>query len=165
MGRLNNMKSLKEFIKEQHNSKFTLSELKSITNGIDVEIEKSFDGDFDLTFNDNDYWDYEEDDLTAKLKEIYNKISEKTTVVRWDDRSKLLVKPDFIEYKQQSSKSEDIHKIRSNGLSINDEELIDLASSTTYKNSIEEYIKIADTDKAKKILRNILNDPDIKWEK
>ena len=63
-----------------------------------------------------------------------------------------------------SNKETDIHKVKSNGLSDNDEELIDLAYSTTYRYSIKNYIKIADTAKARKILQDILNSNEIEWE-
>lgn len=39
-----------------------------------------------------------------------------------------------------------------------DYELIDLAMSTTYRDTIESYINQADTEECKEILRNIIND-------
>ncbi|WP_280120450.1 hypothetical protein [Sangeribacter muris] len=49
-------------------------------------------------------------------------------------------------------------------LTANDEELIELAYSTTYRSSIRQYIREADTPRCREILTRILNDPDIDWE-
>lgn len=45
-----------------------------------------------------------------------------------------------------------------------DLELIDLASSTTYRNTILEFIKEADTEECRRILTEILDNPDTTWE-
>lgn len=46
----------------------------------------------------------------------------------------------------------------------NDLELIELASSTSYRDTIYKYIEEADTDECRDILRSILENPDIIWE-
>lgn len=61
------------------------------------------------------------------------------------------------------------HKNKHNGrqqrkLTANDEELIELAYSTTYRSSIRKYIREADTARCREILTRIMNDPDIDWE-
>ena len=71
------------------------------------------------------------------------------------------------EIKQQEEvkqKEENKHKVQSNGLTLHDEELIDLAYSTSYRSSIRNYIREVDTDKAKQILRDILTDAEVEWE-
>lgn len=45
-----------------------------------------------------------------------------------------------------------------------DKELIDLAQSTTYTDTIEQCIEDADTELAKRILTNILNTSDTEWD-
>lgn len=186
------MKSLKQFISEAKKSNITLAKIKKIVNGIDYDIDECNDG-FTLKFEEDDYWDFEKDNLTDKLQKVFDELSKLTTVIRWDDRSWLLVKNKFIVYadpepykdidrkpinittepykgvvgkttKPEPNKEIDIHKVKSNGLSYNDEELIDLAYSTTYRSSIKNYIKIADTVKARKILQDILNYNEIEWE-
>lgn len=49
-------------------------------------------------------------------------------------------------------------------LTAKDEELIDLAQSTAYRDTIEKYIEEAETDYAESILRDILNDCETEWE-
>lgn len=49
-------------------------------------------------------------------------------------------------------------------LTANDEELIELAYSTTYRSSIRKYILEADTAHCREILTGIMNEPDIEWE-
>ena len=71
------------------------------------------------------------------------------------------------EIKQQEEvkqKEENKHKVQSNGLTLHDEELIDLAYSTSYRSSIRKYMNEVDTDKAKQILRDILTDAEVEWE-
>lgn len=46
-----------------------------------------------------------------------------------------------------------------------DYELIDLAMSTTYRDSIYSYIDQADTEECRNILREILEDGENFWEK
>lgn len=45
-----------------------------------------------------------------------------------------------------------------------DLELIDEAYSTTYRSTIRELIKEADTEECRKILRNLLDDIELTWE-
>lgn len=49
-------------------------------------------------------------------------------------------------------------------LTANDEELIEMAYSTTYRSEIRKYIADADTNTAKEILRSMLNNNDVDWE-
>jgi len=49
-------------------------------------------------------------------------------------------------------------------LTAHDEELIELAYSTTYRSSIRRMIREADTERCREILRLILNDDDAGWE-
>lgn len=49
-------------------------------------------------------------------------------------------------------------------LTAHDEELIELAYSTTYRSSIRRMIREADTERCREILRLILNDDDADWE-
>lgn len=49
-------------------------------------------------------------------------------------------------------------------LTANDEELIELAQSTTYRSSIRKYIEEADTERARYILTRIMNQADVDWE-
>ena len=82
---------------------------------------------------------------------------------------KNMITPETIESlgwnpKSKKEVQKDIHKIQANGLTLFDEELIDLATSTTYKDSVRNYIKQADTSLAKKYLRDILLNDDIEWE-
>lgn len=49
-------------------------------------------------------------------------------------------------------------------LTANDEELIEMAYSTTYRSSIRKYIKEADTEEAREILTSILQDNSVEWE-
>lgn len=49
-------------------------------------------------------------------------------------------------------------------LTANDEELIELAQSTTYRSSIRKYIEEADTERARHILTRIMNQADVDWE-
>lgn len=49
-------------------------------------------------------------------------------------------------------------------LTAHDEELIELAYSTTYRSSIRRMIREADTERCREILRLILNDDDVGWE-
>lgn len=49
-------------------------------------------------------------------------------------------------------------------LTVNDEELIEMAHSTTYRSSIRKNIADADTYTAKEILRSIMNNNDVDWE-
>ncbi len=53
---------------------------------------------------------------------------------------------------------------REEHLTANDEELIELAYSTTYRSSIRKYIKEADTERARHILTRIMNEADVDWE-
>ena len=71
------------------------------------------------------------------------------------------------KYKQEEEikqQEENKHKVQSNGLTLHDEELIDLAHSTSYRSSIRNYIREVDTDKAKQILKDILTDAEVEWE-
>ena len=43
-------------------------------------------------------------------------------------------------------------------LTDNDRELIEMAYETTYRNSLEEYIRQADTERCKNIIREIMHD-------
>lgn len=45
-----------------------------------------------------------------------------------------------------------------------DEELIEMAYSTTYSSSIRQYIKEAEKKEARAILTSILNDNSVHWE-
>lgn len=49
-------------------------------------------------------------------------------------------------------------------LTQHDEELIDLAYSTTYRDTIQQCIEEAETQCAREILTNILNDNDAEWD-
>lgn len=154
------MKDLSTFLIEA--SGISLATIKKVTKGVKCDIIARTDG-FAIDFDEDDYWDFEEDNLTAPIAAIYNELSKITTVVRWDDRNELIVKNEIVK-KPKSTPQEDPHKRQSNGLTANDEELIDLATSTTYRSSIRQYITMADTPKAKKILKDILNSTDIEWE-
>lgn len=57
-----------------------------------------------------------------------------------------------------------IIKPKEEELTANDEELIEMAYSTTYPSSIRQYIEQADTKKCREILRGILENADNKWE-
>ena len=46
----------------------------------------------------------------------------------------------------------------------NDLELIELAQSTSYRDSIDQFREEADTNECRDILWSILNDPEIIWE-
>lgn len=50
-------------------------------------------------------------------------------------------------------------------LTVNDEELIELAYSTTYRSSIHTMIQEADTERCRVILRDIMNDAGVDWER
>ena len=56
------------------------------------------------------------------------------------------------------------HKVQDNGLTPNDEEIIELAYATTYKSSRNLYLNAVDTDKARKIIEYIFSNPEIEWE-
>lgn len=157
------MKPLTLLINESISKTITINKIKQFITGIDCEIEKTSEG-FTLKFDEDDYWDYENDNLTSKLQNIFDDIAKITTVIRWDDRSWLLVKHEFIEYsKPVPNEKNKVHKVNG-GLSDYDEELIDLAQSTGYRSSIRKYIELADSDKARKILQDILNSNEIFWE-
>lgn len=47
---------------------------------------------------------------------------------------------------------------------VNDEELIELAYSTTYRSNIRTMIQEADTERCRVILRDIINDAGVDWE-
>ena len=49
-------------------------------------------------------------------------------------------------------------------LTANDEELIEMAFSSTYPSEIRKYIKQADTEKARNIMRGLLSDGDVQWK-
>lgn len=49
-------------------------------------------------------------------------------------------------------------------LTAHDEELIELAYSTTYRSCIRRMIREADTERCREILRLIQNDDDADWE-
>lgn len=49
-------------------------------------------------------------------------------------------------------------------LTVNDEELIKLAYSTTYRSSIRTMIQDADTERCRVILRGIMNNAGVDWE-
>lgn len=49
-------------------------------------------------------------------------------------------------------------------LTVNDEELIELACSTTYRSSIRTMIQEAGTERCRVILRDIMNDAGVDWE-
>lgn len=49
-------------------------------------------------------------------------------------------------------------------LTPNDEELIELAYSTTYRSSIRKMLNEADTSRCREILQRIMDDPEIEWE-
>lgn len=160
------MKSLNTYLTES--SRITLAQIKKIVKGVKYDIEDCL-GEIHIIFDDDDYWDWEEEDLKPKIKDIYNKLAKITNVARWDDRNWIIIqseKPTIKPINQTVSlkKETDIHKPQSNGLSLNDEDLIDLAQSTTYRSSILRYIDMVDTQKAKKILKNILSSNDIEWE-
>lgn len=65
---------------------------------------------------------------------------------------------------EQRSEERKKHKVQDNGLTPHDEEIIDLARSTTYKSDKNKYLKAADTDKARKIIEYIFSNPEINWE-
>lgn len=54
--------------------------------------------------------------------------------------------------------------MRQEKLTARDAELIDLASSTTYRDSIERFITEAETDTARAILTEMLNNCETEWE-
>lgn len=162
------MKTLITYITESSN--INLSKIKKIIKGLKYNIEEYRDC-IHVIFNEDDYWNFEDWDLTQELKNIYNELSKLTTVVKWNDRNTLVVKfskdhdsTDDLDNELKVKKIANMHSSQSNGLSIHDEELIDLASSTTYRSTIKKYIKLADTPKAKKILRDFLSQNDVKWE-
>lgn len=156
------VKDLSIFLIES--SGISLAAIKKATKDVKCNVVARPDG-YSIVFDEDDYWDFEEDNLTAPVAAIYNELSKITTVVRWDDRNELIVKNEMVKKPKSSPKQpEDPHKRQSNGLTANDEELIDLASSTTYRSSIRKYITMADTPKAKKILKDILNSTDVEWE-
>lgn len=49
-------------------------------------------------------------------------------------------------------------------LTAHDEELIELACSTTYRSSIRTMIQKADTERCHVTLRGIMDDADVDWE-
>lgn len=49
-------------------------------------------------------------------------------------------------------------------LTVHDNELIELAYSTTYRSSIRAMIQEADTERCRAILRGIMNDAGVEWE-
>lgn len=49
-------------------------------------------------------------------------------------------------------------------MSEKDRELIEMAYETTYKDSIREYIKQAESDECRKRLQRLLNNREIEWE-
>lgn len=55
-------------------------------------------------------------------------------------------------------------KMRKKTIKVSRERAIELAYSTTYRSSIRQYIREADTPRCREILTRILNDPDIDWE-
>ena len=120
-------------------------------NKIIYDITQHFSETYDV---DVDY-DFETEciDIHKKkfpsLQEIVNKYKQEDEIKQQE------------EVKQQE---ENKHKVQSNGLTLHDEELIDLAYSTSYRSSIRNYIREVDTDKAKQILRDILTDAEVEWE-
>lgn len=49
-------------------------------------------------------------------------------------------------------------------LTAHDEELIELAYSTTHRSSIRTMIREADTERCRIVLRHIMEDADVDWE-
>ena len=74
------------------------------------------------------------------------------------------ISKDKVSKAEQQAQERKKHKVQSNGLTPHDEEIIDLARSTTYKNDKNKYLKAVDTDKARKIIEYIFSDTEIKWE-
>ena len=51
-----------------------------------------------------------------------------------------------------------------NELSAKDEELIEMAYSTTYRSSIRKMMNECESERAKAILKRIMENPDMEWE-
>ena len=74
------------------------------------------------------------------------------------------ISKDKVSKAEQQAKEKEKHKVQSNGLTQHDEEIIDLAHSTTYRKDKNKYLKAVDTDKARKIIEYIFSDNETKWE-
>lgn len=74
------------------------------------------------------------------------------------------ISKDKVSKAEQQAKEKEKHKVQSNGLTQHDEEIIDLAHSTTYRRDKNKYVKAVDTDKARKIIEYIFSDDETKWE-
>lgn len=74
------------------------------------------------------------------------------------------ISKDKVSKAEQQAKEKEKHKVQSNGLTPHDEEIIDLAHSTTYRRDKNKYLKAVDTDKARKIIEYIFSDDETKWE-
>lgn len=74
------------------------------------------------------------------------------------------ISKDKVSKAEQQAKEKEKHKVQSNGLTQHDEEIIDLAHSTTYRRDKNKYLKAVDTDKARKIIEYIFSDDETKWE-
>ena len=132
----------KKFIVELKDDKF------------DTELDKLSDY-FGKTYNVDVGYDIETDSI-----EIYKKKFEplSSLIKKFNDQDNIVSK------KEQQAKEKEKHKVQSNGLTPHDEEMIDLAHSTTYRSDKNKYLKAVDTDKARKIIEYIFSDNDIKWE-
>ena len=97
-------------------------------------------------------------DIETDIIEIHKKKFEplSSLIKKLNDQDNIISKSE--------QKEKDKHKVQSNGLTPHDEEMIDLAQSTTYRSDKNKYLKAVDTDKARKIIEYIFSDNDIKWE-
>ena len=139
-----------KIISVKDNGKKFIVELND--DNFDIELDKLSDY-FGKTYNVDVDYDIETDSI-----EIYKK--------KFKPLSSLIKKfngQDNIISKSEQ-KEKDKHKVQSNGLTLHDEEMIDLAHSTTYRSDKNKYLKAVDTDKARKIIEYIFSDNDTKWE-
>lgn len=74
------------------------------------------------------------------------------------------ISKDKVSKAEQQAKEKEKHKVQSNGLTQHDEEIINLAHSTTYRRDKNKYLKAVDTAKARKIIEYIFSDDETKWE-
>ena len=123
-------------------------------DNFDTELDKLSDY-FGETYNVDFDYDIETDSI-----EIHKKRFEplSSLIKKFNDQDNIISK------KEQQAKEKEKHKVQSNGLTPHDEEMIDLAQSTTYRSDKNKYLKSVDTDKARKIIEYIFSDNDIKWE-
>ena len=131
---------------EDNGDKFVVN-LNKIIYDITQHFSETYDVDVDYDF-ETECIDIHKKKFPS-LQEIVNKYKQEDEIKQQE------------EVKQQE---ENKHKVQSNGLTLHDEELIDLAYSTSYRSSIRNYIREVDTDKAKQILRDILTDAEVEWE-